>query len=93
VRQPNFSDSSTAENLAAQFRAARAQRPGDARHIVISLSEFPARGRAAGCTLAEHQRQQSAEHDAAKKQRPIGGLQGKKPSFANNVRKHRKTRC
>ena len=47
----------------------------------------------AGCALAEHQCQQSAEHDAAEKQRPIRGLQGKKPSFAHNVRKHRQTRC
>jgi len=47
----------------------------------------------AGRALAEHQCQQSAEHDAAEKQRPIRGLQGKKPSFAHNVRKHRQTRC
>ena len=51
------------------------------------------RARGRRCALAEHQCQQSAEHDAAEKQRPIRGLQGKKPSFAHNVRKHRKTRC
>jgi len=54
--------------------------------------EFQARV-SADCALAEHQCQQSAEHDAAEKQRPIRGLQGKKPSFAQNVRKHLKTRC
>ena len=69
-----------------------ARRADDACHIVICLSDF-ARVSAAGCALAEHQCQQSAEHDATEKQRPIGGLQGKKPSFAHNVRKHRKTRC
>jgi hypothetical protein len=69
-----------------------ARRADDACHIVMSLSEFAARVSAAGCALAEHQCQQSAEHDATEKQRPIGGLQGKKPSFAHNVRKHRQTR-
>jgi hypothetical protein len=73
-------------------RKIRGATSDDACHIVICLSDFT-RVSAAGCALAEHQCQQTAEHDATEKQRPIGGLQGKKPSFAHNVRKHRKTRC